>query len=296
MPYQSEAYEQRMRSLAYLNVCFRNPHLRPGAQPAERDVWRTDIHALHLAETFYWNSRTVDLVASTLSGFNLSEIRASRELLWTDCAWHWFGEKAPFSIKTISGRIAPVKAITWYTFNDSKKHDPFIGATAWTEDIGFVGPTFWICTNIGDPMSKQIEGDALVFRGLYDETSAEEERALRHWVVAASTFLRQELLVAPKVPVERHVRKRLGLPKDQEHVLRVVSLRKASRDAHGRRADSSSGETREYDFQWVVSGHARNQWYPSLQEHLPIWIGPYVKGPEGKPLKPRTAPLYSVTR
>jgi hypothetical protein len=45
----------------------------------------------------------------------------------------------------------------------------------------------------------------------------------------------------------------------------------------------------EWSHQWIVSGHWRWQWYPSIQAHRQIWISPYVKGPEGKELiiKPR---------
>jgi len=42
--------------------------------------------------------------------------------------------------------------------------------------------------------------------------------------------------------------------------------------------------TVEWDHQWVVAGHWRNQWYPSISTHRQIWISPYVKGPEDKPL------------
>jgi hypothetical protein len=47
------------------------------------------------------------------------------------------------------------------------------------------------------------------------------------------------------------------------------------------------GETagdREYRVRWVVRGYWRNQWYPSRQEHRPVWINPHIKGPEGSPL------------
>jgi len=46
----------------------------------------------------------------------------------------------------------------------------------------------------------------------------------------------------------------------------------------------------------MVRAHTRQQWYPSLSKHLPTLIGPYIKGPEDKPLKPRTTPVFLVNR
>lgn len=44
------------------------------------------------------------------------------------------------------------------------------------------------------------------------------------------------------------------------------------------------GATREYRHRWIVRGHWRNQYYPSRNDHRPIWIDPHLAGPEDKPL------------
>jgi hypothetical protein len=49
-------------------------------------------------------------------------------------------------------------------------------------------------------------------------------------------------------------------------------------------ADPGDETRRTYDHRWVVRGHWRKQWYPSRNDHLPIWISPHVKGPDGAPL------------
>lgn len=41
----------------------------------------------------------------------------------------------------------------------------------------------------------------------------------------------------------------------------------------------------EWQSRWVVRGHWRKQWYPSLQRHDWKYIHEYVKGPEDKPLR-----------
>lgn len=63
--------------------------------------------------------------------------------------------------------------------------------------------------------------------------------------------------------------------------VRVVALRKSKTSAHG---DPDEEHSREWTHRWVVSGHWRNQWYPSEGQHKPIWIDPYVKGDPDKPL------------
>ena len=62
--------------------------------------------------------------------------------------------------------------------------------------------------------------------------------------------------------------------------LRVVTLRRPERHSHH---DDASHEV-EWSHRWVVTGHWRRQWYPSLDEHRLRYILPYVKGPDDKPI------------
>lgn len=59
-----------------------------------------------------------------------------------------------------------------------------------------------------------------------------------------------------------------------------------------------SGAPREVDWKerWIVGDHWRDQWYPSLNAHRQIWIAPYVKGPEDKPLAIRKGRVFEVVR
>lgn len=61
-----------------------------------------------------------------------------------------------------------------------------------------------------------------------------------------------------------------------------VRLTRLPRMSH---SGSGNAQTdRDYTHRWVVNGHWRNQWYPSMQSHRPKWIAPYIKGPDDKPL------------
>lgn len=59
----------------------------------------------------------------------------------------------------------------------------------------------------------------------------------------------------------------------------IVDLRRV------RHTDTPSGHSgRSYDHRWVVRGHWRNQaWGKGRAERRPVWIAPYVKGPDDAP-------------
>lgn len=322
MNYVSEALERLQERREFLSSAilgrrvgnYRFPP--PEVVPAERFQWRTDLAALNRATPFYWNARTTEIVRALAPSFNLDEIRCTRNLFYCDVGWAYFGETSPFEIKIkvherdrnraeVAGfaldALAPVKAICWYIFGAQNR--PYLGATAWAPHnqieetrewlMSEIIPMLWISTALDEPMSSQLTGDELTFRGIEDDRTEYEVRCLKQFLVASGTFLRQNFLSAAPTPPERHARKRMERAGYEPRPISVIQLRKTERTALGR-----AGEPAAVDWacQWTVGGHVRQQWYPSLGEHLPVYIHPYIKGPEGKPLKPRTTPIYSVTR
>ena len=106
----------------------------------------------------------------------------------------------------------------------------------------------------------------------------------------------QRLLVTqtykPSRPEQQHAL-RAGL-KLEDGYIKVVRLRRhVEMEARGERVD---GDQLAYDYQWVVRGHPRRQWFPSLgparnpdgtfneSSHRLIWIDPHVKGNPFGPL------------
>lgn len=67
---------------------------------------------------------------------------------------------------------------------------------------------------------------------------------------------------------------RAGVPAE----VRIVQLRRTDK-----RTDSDAAG-RDWQHRWVVRMHKVRQWYPSLQRHKVIYRGPYIKGPDDKPL------------
>lgn len=81
-------------------------------------------------------------------------------------------------------------------------------------------------------------------------------------------------------PLPRNIRRRAQREGYNPNAVRVVHIRD--------RADTPHREQhtdRAFRIRWTVRGHWRNQWYPSRNEHRPVWINPHVKGPQDAPLR-----------
>lgn len=269
-----------------------------GLHLSEVQQWRTDHILLGRASAFYWNERTTKLVMQASQDFDLTQITSTRNLLYCDYGWHYFAETSPMliqlrDIKSLDGYyLSPLRAILWYWFDNK---NTALGATAFCEENGKLHPALWVCVDAGKPMS-DLSSDTADFVGIHDDRTKAEMQQIKQLVCCMSTFVRQEILHAEPAEVERHARKRLakqGVTKPG--TVSEIQLRRVSRPKTEPATDAEPTH-REFNWQWTVRGHTRQQWYATLGEHLPVYISPYLKGPEDKPLKPRTTPIYSVTR
>lgn len=105
----------------------------------------------------------------------------------------------------------------------------------------------------------------------------------------------QKVLAVSRFDGDRHSRKRVArlrqrLRSDKDGVL-VVRLR---REKQARKEEGESSV--EWSCQWPVSGHWRNQWYPTDQVHRQIWIDGYIKGPEDKALRVHAGRAFEFNR
>lgn len=113
------------------------------------------------------------------------------------------------------------------------------------------------------------------------------------WLVALWRFVQQEVTVSERERVSRGIRRslpRIGFP-DEGYVTKI-RLRRAQRKEAGEEIGSGRHLTERH----IVSGFWKRQWYPSTQTHRPIYIHPYVRGPEGTPLRERRARGVIVDR
>lgn len=106
-------------------------------------------------------------------------------------------------------------------------------------------------------------------------------------------WLQQKIVTLGDGHVERHRQKQLAREHDAAvSTVKVIQLRRTEHQQH---PNSESSESVEWSCRWIVNGHWRNQPYAN-GEHKLIYILPYVKGPEDKPLKVPTHTVYAVNR
>lgn len=116
-----------------------------------------------------------------------------------------------------------------------------------------------------------------VERGLTQEQveAQHAERGRQQWVLPQVAWrLAMQLVRAPERPsrATRRELKRFGRPQTDVTVIRLRRYREPL---------ETDGDFKGYlKHRFVVRGHWRNQWYPTLGEHRQKWIAPYVKGPE----------------
>lgn len=120
---------------------------------------------------------------------------------------------------------------------------------------------------------------------------SEVETAVMAFPKAFWTITQQRLTEIISENPPRYVRRRLAREESALANKRVkyVKLRRVTY--------AYVGGTKEVDWthRWMVDGHWRNQWLPSVEMHRQQFILPYVKGPEDKPLLLKR-PLNLVVR
>ena len=115
--------------------------------------------------------------------------------------------------------------------------------------------------------------------------TSENDRGTLSWtrlVFAAFQLAAQaNLAESETAQTDRAERRRTVKANLPDRPIRIVRLRRALATM---RDGEQSSRNREWRHRWIVRGHWRNHWYPSLGDHRPMWIAPFLKGPGGAPL------------
>lgn len=217
------------------------------------------------------------------------------------------------------GTVRECHAISWGGFFDPKKVRPeqIVGSMGgelqaiavrdddFANQLGGLVLGFWTPTRegqdwlrplyptvaLGAALSKVLDGRTFSI-GPPDEDPRPAMQYATKFMIAFWSFIQQRILVTPAQRADRATMRRLGTkPDDEPPSVRVVLLRGAERGSR-----NGEAEPVEWHYQWLVRGHWRSQWYPKDQEHRRIWVMPYRKGPEDKPLKEPSAIVFSVAR
>lgn len=109
---------------------------------------------------------------------------------------------------------------------------------------------------------------------------------------AGLEFMRLEIVNAERFHWPKATRKIAARKREHLPTIRTVALRR--REASAAQKATHGGV--DWQHQWLVRGHWRNQFYPATDTHAPKYIAPYVKGPDGAPLKQPAATIFEVKR
>lgn len=98
------------------------------------------------------------------------------------------------------------------------------------------------------------------------------------WLLMSQTFVN-----VTETSIGRPVRERKGKTKKPPKV-KIIALRKqTTKPTNNNNGDPTPAN---FDYRFIVRGHWRMQPYgPGRKRVRPVWIAPFIKGPEDKPLK-----------
>jgi hypothetical protein len=113
----------------------------------------------------------------------------------------------------------------------------------------------------------------------------------RRWLLALWRFMGQEIVVSEPAFLDRAARRRAERA-GQDASVTVVRLRRVQ---HPDAPDTDRIGGRLWTMRWWVSGHWRTL-YRGTDRERKIWVRPFVKGPDDKPLAAPKRRLVSIER
>lgn len=249
----------------------------PGWMHDERDGL-DDLRQCQTAPLYFWTPRIAQVVEQASRSYPLQEQAFLPKLPHAFCVF-----EQPVLWAVIHGVRAGLSALTWMTGID--------------EETGVVKLRIrglvWSGGHCSVCFSVEMRNPLALPNPDHDPTFEDEARAVYRWICAASMFVEQRLTEETSGLLGRHVAKRAARV-NVSPMCHVVQMRRLDR----RRHDGFAGDDAAIDWQcqWLVRGHWRQQFYRSAGRHVPRWIAPYVKGPHDKPMKTPKPTVFMVQR
>ncbi len=294
----SQALEEQMALLAYEpcqtdeSVEVMGSEWKPNSGELSDMVYGASKAILKCAAPYYWAPEICKLIEATSDSIPAYSLR--QEDLPTPYGFCWFPEGM-----TLPGPAQPDDHVTrmpfviWANRFDGGGLHIILGQSVNYRPSGLPGTiAVW---DFGQTIDDVIEGIPKMKENGPDGITPEmmTARTIKQLriVAAALAFMNQRILKTTPERPARTTRKRAARIWESEPIIRVVHLRRVAQSGQ-----PSDGRDVEWSCQWVVSGHWREQFYPSTKEHRPLWILPYIKGPEDKPLKVSAQRVFAVER
>lgn len=109
-----------------------------------------------------------------------------------------------------------------------------------------------------------------------------ERLTLAFWHLSRQRLTNTSTATPTKPARKRAARARLKAANADGIVM--ISLRHHAASGHDRDDTTETATQRAWRSRWMVRGHWRNQYYPSIKGHRPVYIHPYLKGPDDAPV------------
>jgi hypothetical protein len=270
--------------------------------------------ALAYGDTFYLSAAIADTIMQAARQLP-DDVRLERELVPVAHGFIWFERDVPFAAPRWGDSLEHmqhVRALSWAPVGPDDR-----AASIALRDqarIVEVSDGLLYCTyltqqgvpcraeTLGMPFGRPINlhkwdiqrqherGEADVVPDLYEAPEVAERMK---FLIALFAFMASKIVVtetqhAPRATQRRLEAKGSTLPP----LVRVVMLRKRAHVT----GETAEHKLVEWSCRWIVSGHWRNQFYPSDGTHRLKYILPYDKGPEGKPLRVTRATINALVR
>lgn len=241
------------------------------------------------AEPYYWTEDTVRIVAHAAS--SLESCIVEPPMLPSPCGFCWL--ETPYEIDQTN--IPDVK------FDEETEYDRLLlrGFLWIAQDqllvtVAFHSPPDDLDYLQPGTITANVFGrDILTIDHQADGYIANQARRDLSFVGASFLFLQQKLLVSRREALPRAVARRLAREGRDEDGVAVVYLRKPTYVGE----QISEHAWVDWQYQWFVRGHWRDQPYgPGRELTRKVWIAPYIKGPDGKPLKMPNQRIFAVVQ
>lgn len=197
-----------------------------------------------------------------------------------------------------AGLFASCHALSWFITELTNEEDAVVDAaflTFWVRPEGRTYPPLIPYHSAVFDLSLPIRGSALADNEGGNEAAGGWIAQFDMTAYTTMVLMGQSVATLESHRPERAERRRAARAGLETPDVTVVQLRRHAR-AEGQPDDADDDNTEDSTeagqdpaasartHRWVVRGHWRQQWYPSLNDHRAIWIHGYVKGPEDKPL------------
>lgn len=247
---------------------------------------------LRRAPTYAWSTETTTAALMASKTIPLDTILTPEHLPPSEAGWWWF-DRPVCAVQTPGAGTRDIIALLWGTRGDPRSNVMLLAGFVMGDEGVPVTTTSFIWQfgeSVREVADRKNPNHTWIER-THSKTS-ESVLVLSRLLLAGQAWLNQRILCTSSGTVERHRRKQLVREYQAEvSDVKVVELRRRetvsqSSGAHPAHVDWSC--------RWIVNGHWRNQPYKDARKL--IYIMPYVKGPDDRPLRVPKQTVYAVRR